>query len=84
MLVIGAALCSAPALAFDGTKTDPDATLAIAAVAGRRLPLRHALAQVRREGPRRCASLEYAAEQGHPLALWKLGRMYADGDGVSA
>ena len=26
--------------------------------------------------------LEYAAEQGVPAALWKLGRMYADGDGV--
>ena len=41
--------------------------------------------------PRRCAkasadeavtSLEYAAEQGVPAAQWKLGRMYADGDGV--
>jgi hypothetical protein len=28
-------------------------------------------------------SLEYAAEQGHPLAQWKLGRMYAEGDGVT-
>jgi len=28
------------------------------------------------------AALEYAAGQGHSLALWKLGRMYADGDGV--
>lgn len=28
------------------------------------------------------AALEYAAGQGHTLALWKLGRMYADGDGV--
>jgi TPR repeat protein len=26
--------------------------------------------------------LQYAAEQGHGGALWKLGRMYADGDGV--
>jgi hypothetical protein len=26
--------------------------------------------------------LEFAAEQGVPGALWKLGRMYADGDGV--
>lgn len=29
-------------------------------------------------------ALEYAATQGHTLALWKLGRMYADGDGVQA
>ena len=28
------------------------------------------------------SELEYAAEQGMPAALWKLGRMYADGDGV--
>lgn len=27
-------------------------------------------------------ALEYAATQGHTLALWKLGHMYADGDGV--
>ncbi|HEY8383663.1 MAG TPA: tetratricopeptide repeat protein [Microvirga sp.] len=27
-------------------------------------------------------ALEYAATHGHTLALWKLGRMYADGDGV--
>ena len=26
--------------------------------------------------------LEFAAEQGVPGAIWKLGRMYADGDGV--
>jgi TPR repeat protein len=26
--------------------------------------------------------LGYAAEQGHALAQWKLGRMYAEGDGV--
>ncbi len=28
-------------------------------------------------------ALEYAAEGGHPVAQWKLGRMYADGDGVA-
>jgi TPR repeat protein len=28
-------------------------------------------------------SLEYAADNGHPLAQWKLGRMYAEGDGVT-
>jgi TPR repeat protein len=27
-------------------------------------------------------SLQYAAENGHAVAQWKLGRMYADGDGV--
>jgi TPR repeat protein len=28
-------------------------------------------------------AFEFAASQGQPLALWKLGRMYADGDGVA-
>jgi uncharacterized protein len=28
-------------------------------------------------------ALRYAAEGGEPLAQWKLGRMYADGDGVT-
>jgi hypothetical protein len=28
------------------------------------------------------SSLQYAAENGHALAQWKLGRMYAEGDGV--
>lgn len=27
-------------------------------------------------------ALQYAAESGHPIAQWRLGRMYADGDGV--
>ena len=27
-------------------------------------------------------ALEYAASRGHAMARWKLGRMYADGDGV--
>ena len=27
-------------------------------------------------------ALTYAAEGGHPIAQWRLGRMYADGDGV--
>lgn len=28
-------------------------------------------------------ALEYAADHGHAIAQWKLGRMYADGDGVA-
>ncbi|MEM1045711.1 MAG: tetratricopeptide repeat protein [Pseudomonadota bacterium] len=30
------------------------------------------------------ATFEKAAESGHPLAQWKLGRMYQEGDGVGA
>jgi TPR repeat protein len=40
--------------------------------------------QALREGKTEQAvmELQYAAEQGVPGAIWKLGRMYADGDGV--
>ena len=39
---------------------------------------------MRRNGDKAKAltALEYAAEQGQPVAQWKLGRMYAEGDGV--
>lgn len=35
------------------------------------------------EKSRAVTSLQYAAEHGHGFALWKLGRMYAEGDGVT-
>ena len=34
------------------------------------------------EKARAVTSLQYAAEHGHGFALWQLGRMYANGDGV--
>jgi uncharacterized protein len=34
------------------------------------------------EKDRAVSSLQYAAEHGHGFALWQLGRMYAEGDGV--
>ena len=80
--VIGAALAWAPAIAFDGTKTDPDATLAAPASAGDAFRSGTTLLKAG-EKDKALRALEYAAEKGHPLALWKLGRMYADGDVVS-
>jgi hypothetical protein len=35
------------------------------------------------EKSRALVSLQYAAEHGHGFALWQLGRMYAEGDGVT-
>lgn len=32
--------------------------------------------------PNSLTALQYAAEGGHPIAQWRLGRMYADGNGV--
>jgi TPR repeat protein len=80
--VIGACFVAAPALAFDGSKTDgamaaaPPMTAMDAFRSGTRWL---------KEGDKTKAvhSLEYAAENGHTLAQWKLGRMYAEGDGVT-
>jgi TPR repeat protein len=66
-----------PALAFDGTATPSTASL---------MPtdgLRTAPGDP--DGSAKAkefTALEYAAEQGHPAAQWRLGRMYAQGDGV--
>lgn len=82
-LVWGAVCASAPAYAFDGTvagQQDASATalpVASAPLAGgptlkKALPPSTSL-----------TALQYAAEGGHPIAQWRLGRMYADGDGVT-
>jgi hypothetical protein len=66
-----------PALAFDGTSTPSTASLTPGdgLRSGARTPGAG-------EQSKALTALEYAADQGHPAAQWKLGRMYADGDGV--
>jgi len=73
----GHGLLPGPALAFDGT-TAP-ATALLSPSDGLRGGVRAPEA-----GPKPSAltALQYAAEQGEPVAQWKLGHMYADGDGV--
>jgi TPR repeat protein len=64
-----------PALAFDGTKSTDHRTPMEA--------FRYGAAALKTgETEKAVVSLEYAAENGHPLAQWKLGRMYAEGEGV--
>jgi len=81
VMVLGAGLLAAPAFAFDGTKSDdvmasaPSVTPTEAFRSGANL-LKAG------ETAKGVHSLEYAAENGHALAQWKLGRMYAEGDGV--
>jgi hypothetical protein len=74
---LGWGVTSEPASAFDGTTTPNTALLA----PGDGL---HAVARPPDGGEKTKAltSLEYAADQGHLEAQWKVGRMYADGDGV--
>lgn len=63
------------ARAFDGTKTPKDLSPIEA--------FQSAL-KADQSGDKKTAisALEFAASKGHPIAQWKLGRMYAEGDGV--
>ena len=81
--VIGVGLLATPALAFDGSKSDDSA--AVAATPPSPGEAFRSGAHWLKAGQKEKAvhSLEYAAEKGHALAQWKLGRMYAEGDGVT-
>jgi hypothetical protein len=82
VFVIGAALAAGPAFAFDGSKTDGAMAAAPPITAGQAFRTgAHWLKAG--ESAKAVTSLEYAAEKGHALAQWKLGRMYAEGDGVT-
>ncbi|MEH2527522.1 MULTISPECIES: tetratricopeptide repeat protein [unclassified Bradyrhizobium] len=88
-LMLGAMPVAAPGFAFDGAPVKPDATLpvmnqpaaqAVTAQALKKAPPAPATATA--VAASSLTSLQYAAEGGHPVAQWKLGRMYADGNGV--
>lgn len=67
-----------PALAFDGTRLPADAPAPTPMEA-----FRSGTRALRAgEATKGLSALEYAAEQGHTVAQWKLGRMYAEGDQV--
>jgi uncharacterized protein len=70
-------LAISPALAFDGTSNPNTASLT---------PNDELRGATRTpDAPDKSSALtalQYAADQGQPAAQWKLGRMYADGDGV--
>lgn len=76
LAVLGLVLGFAPAGGFDGTRTQ--------GIGPSPLEAFRSGAQALRAGEKAKAvtSLEYAADQGLAVAQWKLGRMYADGDGV--
>ena len=90
--MLGATPVAAPVFAFDGAPVKPDATLSLgtqpaAAQAVTAQALKKASPAAQTATATAVAapslnSLQYAAEGGHPVAQWKLGRMYADGDGV--
>ncbi len=81
-LMAAMAAVQAPARAFDGSSAVEDkAPLQI--FKNPKAALRAGLEGVRSGHSRSAlAALEYAAEGGESLAQWKLGKMYAAGDGV--
>lgn len=79
-------MLAGPALGFDGTKSD--SAMAAAPMAAAPLSAMEAFrsgAHWLKAGDTAKAvnSLQYAADKGHALAQWKLGRMYAEGNGVT-
>jgi uncharacterized protein len=81
-LMLGATPLAAPVFAFDGAPVNEDATIpVVSAQPGAAGALKKAVPSSTADVS--LNSLQYAAEGGHPIAQFKLGRMYADGDGVT-
>ena len=77
VLVIGIGLACSQALSLDGTRAPSDSPLSPIEA------FRTGAAAYRTgEKDKAIHSLQYAADNGHALAQWKLGRMYASGDMV--
>jgi hypothetical protein len=82
-LILGATPVAAPGFAFDGAPVAPDTAIpVVSAQPGAAAAIKKAIPQPAAPTTS-LTSLQYAAEGGHPIAQWKLGRMYADGDGVA-
>ncbi|WIW49371.1 tetratricopeptide repeat protein [Bradyrhizobium sp. 62B] len=83
--VLGVGALAAPALAFDGAPVNPkDATIpVVTTLPGTAATMRGRIAPSPAPQETSLSALQYAAEGGHPIAQWKLGRMYANGDGVA-
>jgi TPR repeat protein len=74
-LAVGFLLGTGPSAAFDGNSPSNGVSPMEAFRSGTQ-------ALKTGETDKAVTSLQYAADNGYALAQWKLGRMYADGDGV--
>src|SRR6476619_3631462 len=81
-LMLGATPLATQGFAFDGAPVSPDTAIpVVSAQPGAAAALKKVIPPSTPDTS--LTSLQYAAEGGHPVAQWKLGRMYADGDGVA-
>jgi len=77
-------LTAPPAFAFDGAAQDAPAKISPKNFASAEQALRAGVDDLNAGDAASCvAALTYAAEGGQPIARWKLGQMYADGEGVA-
>ena len=83
--VLGASALAAPAIAFDGAPVNQQgATIPVVSpMPGAAGALRKVVPPTATTPDAEINALMYAAEGGHPVAQWKLGRMYANGDRVA-
>jgi hypothetical protein len=79
-LMMGTALPAAPALAFDCA---PISQPGLSVQPAPSITSKKPVPSVPESAASSLSALQNAAEGGHPVAQWKLGRMYADGDGVA-
>src|SRR5215210_6611787 len=80
-LTLGAMPLAGLAFAFDGAPAASDAAIPVLSAQPGAAALKKAIPSASAETS--LTALQYQAEGGHPVAQWKLGRMYADGDGVT-
>jgi hypothetical protein len=87
-VVLGVAM--APAFAFEGTPVaGSDTTISVVSTQSGSVSAMNmsSIPSLKKTAAAPTATsltaLQYAAEGGHPVAQWKLGRMYAIGDGVA-
>lgn len=95
MVVVGLAMSGPPVLALEGTSPGmPSAALTDPSIPVPPMPIVGVPTAPQGLGglpksvapappPSSLTALQYQAEGGHPIAQWKLGRMYANGDGVA-
>jgi TPR repeat protein len=81
-LILGAMPVATPGFAFDGAPSNKEVAIpVVSAQPGAAAALKKVIPSSAPDTS--LTSLQYAAEGGHPVAQWKLGRMYADGVGVT-
>lgn len=85
VVLTATAFVAASAVAFDGTApNNQEAAMPVVAAPSGIAVIKKPVppADIPNVVPSALTALQYAAEGGHPVAQWKLGRMYAEGKGV--